>query len=206
MRANSSEVAIPRRMRGLPLWNGYPVPFIVLRLDGEYHFAVNDSKTVVRCIRENRCAICGNRLESLMWWTGGSVAAMDSHGAYADTAMHYECMSYALQVCPYLAVRSFVTGKATDRAMSDLADHPKMAGLIDTTMIPGRPEVFMCVAARSFKLTAVLNEVPTRPYERVEYWRHGVKLDEAEGRVLAEKGYRERAPWVQQRAEEATKK
>lgn len=210
LNAASGVVPLPRHMWNLPIQRGYPVPWIVMQINGQYEFAVNNHLRVMRCVKECRCAICGNRLDPVMWWVGGPVAALDPHGAYADTALHHECMVYALKVCPYLAMRNWQAGRSTDNAIERLRDGP--ADLIDHTMIPGRPEVFMAVAARSFTVSSGSNwtdpptQHPARPYLLIEYWRLGMKLDDVQGHELAESEFRKRAPWNQARAEAAVTK
>lgn len=166
-------------MRGLQVERGFPVPFIVLRLDGVVRFAVNDTRRVIRCIKEKRCAICGNPLDRLMWFVGGPGSAFARHGAFVDTAMHHECMEYALRVCPYLAAPSLMAGRATERAQAQLAGNTNVI-VYDPTSIPGRPEVFVAAATRGYTPNGD-TVTPVRPYIDVEYWKHGERIDAAEG-------------------------
>lgn len=207
LNAASAAAPLPRHMRNLPVHRGYPVPFIVARLNGDYIFAINDSRRVLRCINEKRCSVCGIRLEPILWWAAGPVAALDPHGAYKDTAMHHDCMTYALRVCPYLVLRNWRNGVATEAAI-ELAQKANVS-TIDTTMIPGRPEVFIAVASRSYRMSdggpGGLVQIPERPFLAVEYWRLGQKLDDEQGRILAESEFKKRAPWNDALAAAATR-
>ena len=87
------------------------------------------------------------------------MSAFHPDGAYIDPPLHYECMRYAMQVCPYLAAPRYA-GRVDDRTLKD-DDRPTRS---PSTL----PNVF--VAARPGKLVglASLNVVPRRPYLRVE--------------------------------------
>lgn len=180
-----TNVPIPKRMRALERdKRGYPVPFIVLRdMNNKPHFAVNNATRQRRCAIEGRCAICGSKLGRLLWLVGGPLSAFHEHGSYLDSALHHECMTYALRVCPYLAAPVY-SGRI-DAGTIDPAALPATAVMIDYTMIPERPEVFVAVAARSLLFhkdsTGAYYLHPARPYVSIEVWRGGRKLDADEG-------------------------
>ena len=183
------DVAIPRRMRALQRdKRGYPVPYTVLRdLDNCPHFAVNNSERQARCVREKRCSICGGKIERELWLVGGPLSAFHPAGAYRDPAMHYECMAYALQVCPYLAMPSY-TGRI-DLAGLDPSKVPDTMAFIDSTMIPERPQLFVAVCTRRISDTAPAGQpfatvTAERPYIRAEYWQNGTRLHALTGMEL----------------------
>jgi hypothetical protein len=166
---------------------GYPVPFNVLRdLDGKPHFAANDSAKALRCLMERRCAICGSRLGRDMWFVGGPLAALHEDGVYIDTPLHYECMTYALRVCPYLAAPRYL-GRIDDAGIDYNRMRPEHQQLIDPSMIPERPSPFVavCSSQMTFIKPPVLGMAPRvrpeRPYSRIEFWEHGETLDYNEG-------------------------
>ena len=182
------EVPIPRKMQALGKdRRGYPIPFNVLRNEeGRPHFTVNDSIRQHRALVEKRCAICGGRLGKPLWFVGGPLSAFHEDGAYMDTALHHECMTYALHVCPYLAVKNY-NGRIDDATV----DHSKLRDgmiLMDPTHIPERPSLFVAVASNS--QTIIPREgicplvKPDRPYIAVEYWRNGKRLSEEDGHIL----------------------
>jgi len=189
------DVAIPRRMRALQRdARGYPVPYVILRdTDNRPHFTINDDRRRNRCLRERRCQICGNRLDPLLWFVGGPRSAFDPHGWYNDTAMHHECMKYAMQVCPYLAAPAYF-GRI-DTVTLDPAKLPKGCPAIffDATQIPERPPVFVAVASAAQEIAThpPYYVRPVRPYAAVEYWHCGALLTpEAAAAILlaAEQG------------------
>ena len=186
---NWRDVPIPKRMRALAKdRRGYPIPFNVLRdNDGRPHFTVNDSNRQRRSLLERRCAICGNRLANPMWFVGGPLSAFHEEGAYMDTALHHDCMTYALQVCPYLAAPAYL-GRIDDATV----DYSKLPGhviLEDYTQIPDRPALFVAVASHSCaviereQIVAVVK--PHRPYVAIEYWQRGARLPDERGQMLS---------------------
>lgn len=183
------QAPLPKRMRALQKDSrGYPTPFIILRdSTGKPCFTINDSLRVVRCLVEKRCPICGYRLDKTIWFVGGPMSALHPNGAYLDTGMHYECMEYALQVCPYLASPNYL-GRL-DAKTVDLSKIPFRV-FIDNTMMPERPELFIAIATRSFTYEDIYVR-PDRPYAGIEYWRNGKRISVTEARELVPDGLKE---------------
>jgi hypothetical protein len=183
---NPADVPVPRTMRHLPKdRRGYPIPAGVL-IDpaGKPHFTINDEATRRRQMAERLCPICDKKLGRWRMFVGGPQSAFHQHGAYIDLPMHVECAHYALQVCPYLAAPVY-TGRIDDRTLK--VEPGQIAVMINQTMLPDRPLLFVAVLARSIQRLHRGQYVrPQRPYVRVEFWRHGVQLDEAEGLALAQ--------------------
>ncbi len=186
---NWKDVPIPRRMNAMQKDSrGYPIPFIVLRdINGDPHFAANDSRKQLRCLFEKRCPICGTKLDKLMWFAGGPQSAFAEHGVYIDTGMHHECMQYAMQVCPYLAMPRYMKSIG----MSGITPENTPPGInifIDPTQTPERPVVFVVAGTENFRIKEapghMLYVIPQRPYHAIEYWRYGKNLSEAEGRQI----------------------
>jgi hypothetical protein len=172
---------------------GYPIPWIVYRdATGRSHFQINDDVRRYDCIRLDLCSICGHKLSRGRWFVGGPMSAFHEAGAFIDPPLHHPCMRYALQVCPYLAAPNYakrIDGKTVSK------DDPNLM-LLDPTAIARRPEFFVAVMAVGQKLVGhplAPNIVPTRPYRRVEYWRHGHRLTAEEGELLLKQD-RERWP------------
>lgn len=86
---------------------GFPVPYVVLIKDGEPVFTVNDSHAVLRAVLNELCGICGKSLNDDAWMVGGPESAFNPRGAYVDSPVHHDCGTYALQVCPYLAMSAY---------------------------------------------------------------------------------------------------
>ena len=200
--ADWKAVPIPKRMRGLTKdRRGYPIPFTVMRdSDGRPHFTVNDAERQIKAAKERRCAICGNHLGQICWVVGGPLAAFHEMGAYVDLALHDECKTYALKVCPYLAMPNYL-GRIDDKTVdkSKLID----PGMISMNLLvtPERPALFVAVASHSYELIdqetlkhgkaeLTIQRVaplikPVRPYASIEYWLAGEQLPEERGQMLS---------------------
>jgi hypothetical protein len=184
-----TQIPLPKKMRALRLdHRGYPVPFIVLNdMAGKPVFTANDSIRQARCIVEKRCPICGSRLDRIFWFVGGPLSAFHEYGLYNDSAMHKECMEYALRVCPYLAMRPGVHRVDPEK----IARRVKTL-VFDPTMIPGVPVLMVAVAATIFEVVdrdarfGIVGLRPKRPYLEIEYWRNGERIADEDGRVISD--------------------
>lgn len=176
-----TKVAIPRRMAHLDRdKRGYPIPFVVLRdSDGRPHFTINDD-VKMRCVIDRRaCAICGSALVPTgMWFVGGALSALHPMGSYFDPPLHRPCAHYALQACPYLAAPSY-SGRVDARTLKE-----EVGLLVDHTMMPHRPSVFVAIKVKGFELSRsglATHFHPLRPYLDIQFWHHGVRLASDDG-------------------------
>jgi hypothetical protein len=172
---------IPDRIARLPKdKRGYPIPWNVLTAeDGTVFFTVNDDRKSWRALREGLCPICGERLGRWRWFVGGPRSAFDANGYYLDLPMHRECCEFALAECPYLAAPRY-SGRI-DVVNPELL--PKEAKvLLDETMLPQRPELFVAVCCDRIQvmdrspLAPYLK--PLQPYAEWSFWRHGQQIPE----------------------------
>jgi hypothetical protein len=117
---NWRDVRLPERMAKLERdRRGLPIPFIVMRdKSGQPHFTINDHAKSARCLREDLCPICGQKLFRGRWFAGGPLSAFHANGCYLDPPTHKECVEYALQVCPFLAAPKY-TGRLDDAALAE---------------------------------------------------------------------------------------
>jgi hypothetical protein len=168
---------IPRDHRG------YPIPWNVLRADdGTPFFTVNDDRKHWRALRQELCPLCGERLGRWRWFVGGPRSAFDPHGWYVDLPGHHECITFALATCPYLAAPKYL-GRVDVIHPEKLP--PEARFLLDATVIPERPDVFVAVAGDGIEVQtrgALFPYTrPRRPFLAHEYWRHGrqISVDEA---------------------------
>jgi hypothetical protein len=186
---NFREVPIPVQMSRLDRdHRGYPIPAIVLRdRQGKAHFAANDEATRMQVIANDCCSICGLALQRGRWFIGGPLSAFHEHGAYLDPPLHRDCMRYAAQVCPYLALPRYLS-RIEDK-LKQVLELDGIITAIDKTQIAEKPDLFVAVMARDQKISR-LNEggylKPTRPYIRVEFWKDGEQLEPQQGKMLCE--------------------
>jgi len=184
-------VPVPERMARLPRdERGYAIPWMVFRdSDGRAHFTINDENRRQKIIAKDLCSICAQPLLRGRWFVGGPGSAFHENGAYRDPPMHYECACYALQVCPYLAAPRY---SKNIEARTLKPEHvPPL--LIDPTIDPARPELFVAVMAtgqRHIHVTLMGVRIvqflkPRRPYSRVEFWCHGQRVEMTERQRVA---------------------
>jgi len=182
---------LPDRMKHLPRDpRGFPIPVIVTRdKSGRPHFTMNDEAMRQRIIREDRCAICGAKLLRGRWSVGGPLSAFHPDGRYNDTPLHYECASYALRVCPYLAMPSY--SKRLDTKTAVNAEFNGTLIAIDPTILDARPELFVAVMhigqTYSPGPVGLGYVIPKRPYRQIEYWQQGERLDPVAGKAIADR-------------------
>lgn len=184
-------IEIPERMKALPVVRNFPVPYIVQWDDrGNPLFTVNDGEKQRKCTRKKLCSICGQRLTRELWFVGGPGSAFHEHGAFFDSAMHHECLTYALQVCPHLARVIFKSNIEAKFAVLEKAVGDSTL-LMDHTQDPKRPEMFVVVMSYGQSISPVpwfgraYHIAPLRPYHGVEFWRHGKQIPMEEGIEIA---------------------
>lgn len=176
-------IKIPEKMKNLPLdKRGYPIPYIVLiDNNGVPHFKVNDDEKLRTAAKWKFCAICGTRMKNGdMWVIGGPGSAFHPAGHYFDTPTHHECGAYALQVCPYLALRNYDGKESTEKIAEKVV---KEAGqiFVNHTVDPNRPIIFVYGQITGFHIQrpdAFSQFIrPYRPFVNLEFWRWTEKIN-----------------------------
>lgn len=181
-------VPIPDRMRHLPRdARGYPVPVIVMRdKSGKPIFAANAEEDRQRMFREDRCHICGGRLDRGRWFVGGQLSACAAHGHFMDGGLHGDCARYALKVCPYMAAPQY--GRLVGPHQLRASDRSEVVILHDDTATNTRPDIFVALMAVAQEPSyATVHGFGHRKFVRlvrpklgsvrqVEVWRHGAMI------------------------------
>jgi hypothetical protein len=199
-------IEVPEALRQLPQdKRGLPIPYIVfVDSQGEPHFRINDYEKDLECVTGRKCHVCGQPLKREFWFIGGQLSAFHPRGAFNDGPVHKACGLFALKVCPYLAYSGYKA--VDDQRIEKLADRLQgegLAGLYNPTQTPDRLPFFILAKAKEYAST--FNEVgaghkaafhhPRKPYEQVEYWRHGQRIHRAEAlQLLKEKGEKSYLP------------
>lgn len=92
---------VPARMSHLPVdARGYPVPFFVEWIEGKPDFRVADGRKLARCMRENRCWICGEVLGAFKSFVIGPMCAINR--TISEPPQHYECSVFSAIACPFM--------------------------------------------------------------------------------------------------------
>lgn len=96
------DIRLPDNMRHLPVSKkGYPVPFFVEKVDGEWDFRVIHPLKVVYAFRRKVCWVCGQSLGSKLAFVAGPMCIITS--TTAEPPLHLSCARYAAIACPFLA-------------------------------------------------------------------------------------------------------
>lgn len=139
------EITIPKFLRHLPVWHGYPVLFTALWVGDAPDFRATDHAKVRRCVLENLCAICGKELGLYKWFVGGPMSLEES-SMFADPPQHEKCARFAIGVCPFLS------GKTTESNRS----RPIPEGLGDSPLVtPARSAKIGMRKCKFFELVNV---------------------------------------------------
>jgi hypothetical protein len=119
--------------------------------------------------------LCGEKLCETVFFVGGCGSALHPNGGYVDPPMHKECATYALEVCPFLALRNYEGAKAT-YVLEDENENVVM----DTGVMKGKPRVFMLKETHGFVNMSDFIKPRLVPTDCVslESWRFGQRLSE----------------------------
>lgn len=169
---------IPKYMKTLERdERGYPIPFIVLRdKNNTPMFTINDQVKCEKARKGKLCAICGKRMRYGFWFVGGSRCFIHPRGAFIDPPIHYECGEYALQVCPFLAARSY--SKRIDDAKLLPKNRPDNLQLLHQDhMPPNLPESFGIGHCTAYIVTENKLFVVPNKWTFVEWWHNGVRVN-----------------------------
>ncbi len=129
---------LPERMRHLPVdARGYPIPEFVSHIDGERDFRVVSLDHLAKCIREDVCWICGQRLDDLKAFVIGPLPALQAISN--EPPSHIECAEFAVAACPFLLLP-----KAQHRANDD----PRVRKMVGATK--GNPGVCCLYVVRGY--------------------------------------------------------
>lgn len=180
---HGANVPIPALLQGNKRdKRGYPIPYIVYRdRKGKPQFTVNDAKLVRRCLFHNRCGLCGQKMGDVIYFVGGPAAAFHENGAFIDPPMHRECAEYALQVCPFIAMRNY-KGYQPNQVIDKL--QPRDGTMIvadeEAEQMKGKPDIFVLLGTKGF-VNMGEHHAPRlvkTNVESLEFWKDGVRLDE----------------------------
>jgi hypothetical protein len=183
-------IPIPERMKHLGTdHRGYALFYVALRTDdGKVNFIVNDVKKTFACAKQNLCSLCGQELERARWFVGGPLSALAKEGAYFDPPMHFDCMRYALAVCPWLTMANY----RRKQTIEQIAEKVHQA-VVDHTQIPERPPLFVAGMTADHDVYlygedhTAFRFVPHRPFLNMEYWQNGRRLNARKGKAIAER-------------------
>jgi hypothetical protein len=94
-------IQMPEAVAKLPISRkGFPVPWFVAKVNGEWDFRTVYSGRVAQAIKENRCWICGEQLGRRKVFAIGPMCAVNR--VTSEPPCHLACAEYAVRACPFL--------------------------------------------------------------------------------------------------------
>lgn len=120
---------LPRRMRGLPVHRGYPVPWFVEWVqdgegcpvgEGEPDFRIMSAGRRLQALDEGVCWVCGQQLGKFRSFVIGPMCAVNRTSA--EPPAHRDCAEWSARNCPFLA-----RPHARRRDVPDAASAPGIA-------------------------------------------------------------------------------
>lgn len=92
--------AVPRRMLSLPIQRGYPVPWFVAMVNGEYHFPTADARKIILALNRRLCWVCGQPLGRTVAFVVGPMCAVNRTSS--EPPSHQDCAVFSAKACPFL--------------------------------------------------------------------------------------------------------
>lgn len=176
---------LPDRMKSLPISpRGYPVPFFVAWIDGVPDFRVMDGAKYQRCVADDLCWLCGDKLGRYKAFVVGPMCGINRTSA--EPPSHLECAEYAVKACPFL-----VRPKMERRD----AGKPEGAASVGGISIPRNPGVTLIWVTKHWELFNAPNEKGEPGYliefgapEHVLWFSEGRKATRSEVLASIESG------------------
>lgn len=115
------DIPMPARMHKLPINDrGFPVPWFVAKVKGEWDFRVVDPAKLLACVKNRRCWLCGEPLGQFLSFVIGPMCSINR--VSSEPPSHRDCAEYAVRACPFLSK------PAMRRNDKDLPEHGGIAG------------------------------------------------------------------------------
>ena len=101
LNASIDPAQMPKRIAKLPRLRGFPVPWFVGQIDGEYDFRFVDPDKFRRAVKFSLCWVCGEALGQFKAFTIGPMCGINRTSA--EPPAHTECAQFAAKFCPFLS-------------------------------------------------------------------------------------------------------
>lgn len=93
---------MPPGIAALPRLRGFPVPWFVDKVNGEYDFRIMDPDKFRAAVRCGLCWICGRALGARKTFVLGPMCAINR--TISEPPSHLECARYSARHCPFLSI------------------------------------------------------------------------------------------------------
>ena len=91
---------MPDRIKRLPVYRGYPVPWFVAYIEGEPEFRAMEPQKWVDAVAKDLCWVCGDRIGRNMVFVLGPMCGVTR--TTSEPPCHRECAIWAACNCPFL--------------------------------------------------------------------------------------------------------
>jgi hypothetical protein len=135
---------IPLRISRLPTLRGFPVPWFVAQIDGQYDFRVVDASKFKPAIEKHLCWICGQRLGTMLAFTIGPMCAINR--TISEPPSHRECAEFSIKFCPFL------NQTQTKRRETNLPEDVQEPAGVGLKRQPGAVLLWLTKTYRPFKV------------------------------------------------------
>jgi hypothetical protein len=102
LNASIRHIPVPPRMARLPISDrGFPVPWFVAKVNGEWDFRAIEPGKVARADIERRCWLCGEQLGQYLAFVIGPMSSINR--VSSEPPSHRDCAEFAVRACPFLS-------------------------------------------------------------------------------------------------------
>lgn len=96
------DIPLPERLKSRPVSErGFPVPWFVSFIKGQWDFVNLDPRKIVEAYKRNLCFLCGETLGRYKAFVIGPMCSINR--VSSEPPAHKECAEYAVRACPFLA-------------------------------------------------------------------------------------------------------
>jgi hypothetical protein len=173
---------VPARMRQLPIERGYPVPWFVALVDGQYDFRIQDQRKRFMALGQKRCWVCGGfLLDRNVAFVIGPMCAINRISS--EPPSHQECAEFSVKACPFLNLQE------AERRGSHI---PTAAQAAPGCMIPRNPGVSLIWTTKAFSVMRMKDGdylIRVGGAVALSWWREGRTATRAEILESIESGY-----------------
>jgi hypothetical protein len=172
LNASIKNIPIPPRLQHRPISKtGYPVPWFVAKVAGEYDFRVIAPGAIAMAHNLKRCWLCGAPLGRFQVFTIGPMCSVNRTSP--EPPSHIDCAEYAVRACPFLSKPNM---RRNEKGL------PTETVVPPGEMILRNPGVTALWVTKSYKLLRTNNGVLFKigPPEAVHWYAEGRDATRAE--------------------------
>lgn len=92
---------MPDRIKDLPVYRGYPVPWFVAWIDDEPEFRTASGLKWTVAVHTKRCWVCGSRLGAYLAFVLGPMCGISR--TTVEPPSHRDCAEWSIINCPFLS-------------------------------------------------------------------------------------------------------